>query len=582
MQPRDVARVLAEIATLLELGGADAFRTRAFSNAARALEATEVDLQALAREDRLTELRGVGEGLAGVIREIVLSGKSRVHEELVAATPVGLFDLMRLPGLGTKRIRQLHQQLGVESLDSLEAAARAGRVAALSGFGAKTEAKILDGIGFVRRNLGLRRYPDALEVAVRLLEWARQRPEVAAADIVGGLRRRMEVVDSVDLVIASSDARLTLGAFAELNGVTGVAERSDGRVSARLSDGLAVGLRCVQESTFVGAVVWETGSAEHVAALAERAAQQGMELGPDGLRRDGELLELPDEAALYNALRVSYLPPELREGLGEVEAAVAGRVPRLVEVGDLRGAFHCHSTYSDGKATLEEMAQGARALNWAYLGTGDHSRSAAYAGGLPAARVRQQHREIDRLNRDFARGGGEHGFRIFKGIESDILPDGSLDYPDAVLRSFDYVVGSVHSSFQLPREEMTQRVIRAVRNPHLTILGHPTGRLLLTRAAYDIDVRAVIDAAVEAGVVLEINANAHRLDLDWREARYAAGRGALIAINPDAHSVAGLAHVTYGVNMARKAGLEPRQVLNCWTLDEVEDFFAARKQAGQG
>jgi DNA polymerase (family 10) len=576
-RPRDVARVLSEIATLMELNGEDAFRSRAFASASRALEGTDADLYALAQADRLTSLRGVGQGIASVIRELVLTGRSTPLEELRAATPIGLFDLMRVPGLGTKRIRSLYSELGVESLDDLEREGRAGRIAELSGFGAKTEQKILEGIAFARASRKRRRYPEALEAAVRLLEWLRSRPGVAAAEIVGALRRRMEVVDRVDLLAATDDAEGVREALLALNGVREEGWEAD-VLLACLTDGLGVRLRCIAPERFVAAVVGDTGSDAHLADLARRARERGMKLESDAVRGpDGVPLHLPDEEALYSALGLQYLPPELREGVGEVERAAAGRVPRLVERDDLRGTFHCHTTWSDGKATVAEMAEAARALGWSYLGLADHSRSAAYAGGLTVPRLRQQQAEIDRWNAAHG-GAGERGFRVFKGTESDILPDGGLDYPDEVLASFDYVVGSVHSSFGMSEEEMTARVIRAVRHPALTMLGHPTGRLLLTREGYAIDVRAVIDAAAEEGVVVEINANPHRLDLDWRHVGYAAERGVLIAINPDAHSTSGLEHVAFGVNMARKAGLEARQILNCWTLDEVAAYFAERKQ----
>lgn len=585
IRPADVARILAEIGTLMELNGRDAFRARAFRAAARGLEGTDADLEALAREDRLTELPGIGKGIAGVVREIVETGRSTPHEELAAATPIGLFELLRVPGLGTKRIHTLYTELGVDSLDALDAAVRAGSVAALPGMGAKTEAKIREGLGFARATRGRRRYPEALEIGIRLLEWLRSHPLVAEAALAGPLRRRMEVVERIDLVAAAeageaheSSAAIAAEFFA-LNGfLTEPDIDAEGGAEAVLGDGLPVRLRVVPSERYVAAVAWDTGSDAHVAALADRAAERALDLGPAGLLRRGDPVSIPDESALYTELDLPYLPPELREGLGEVEEAVVGEPPRLVEIDDLTGTFHCHTTYSDGKATLTEMAAAAEALGWSYLGIADHSRAAAYARGLPVERLREQRLEIEAWNQARAeRGNGR--FRLFHGIESDILPDGRLDYPDDVLAELDYVVGSVHSSFGMSEDEMTARVVRAVRHPSLTVLGHPTGRLLLTREGYALDVEAVLEAAAEAGVVIEINANPHRLDLDWRYVRRAAAMGITIAINPDAHSVAALEHVAFGVNMARKAGLGPGQVLNCWSLEEVEEYFAGRKQA---
>jgi DNA polymerase (family 10) len=338
-----------------------------------------------------------------------------------------------------------------------------------------------------------------------------------------------------------------------------------------------VRLRCVDPAGFAAALLWETGSESHLRDLVEHAAAAGIRADAEGFWRGTQRIGAADESALYSAVGLQYLPPELREGLGEVGLAAAGQLPELVELSDLRGTFHCHTTDSDGKATLEEIAAGAAARGWEYLGIADHSRTAAYAGGLSVESLLAQREAIARFNEDLA----DSSPRLFAGTESDILADGSLDYPDEVLAGLDYVVGSVHSAFRMSREAMTARLIRAVRNPRLTILGHPTGRLLLRREGYAVDLAAVLDAVAEAGVVIEINAHPNRLDLDWREVRSAAARGVLIAINPDAHSVDALDHVAYGVNIARKAGLEPRQILNCWSRKEVEAYFAERKQASQ-
>jgi DNA polymerase (family X) len=586
MMAGDVAGVLAEIAVLSELNGENPFRARAFAAAARSLEGSDVDLARLAREGKLTSLPGIGSGIAEAIRELVETGRSALYEELRTATPVGLFDVMRIPGLGPKRIHTLHATLGIDSLDSLEAAARDGRLAAAPGFGKKTAQKILDGIDFVRDGMRRRRFPEAYEAALRMLAWLRTRPEVERAEIAGPLRRRMEVIEAIDLVAATDQAGSLAAAFGELNGVE-MAPDSAGCATARLADGFTVRLHCVDPDRWAAALLRATGSDAHLAALADHAAGLGVRLTRDGVEAEagGQSPPLADEAAVYAALGLPWIAPELREGMGEVALAAAGELPRLVELAELRGTFHCHTVYSDGRASVAEMAEAAAARGWEYLGLADHSQSAAYAGGLTPARVREQQAEIDAWNAaraEAARTGGSGAFRIFKGIESDILADGSLDYDDDVLASFDYVVGSVHSGFGMSEAEMTARIVRAVRNPYLTILGHPTGRLLLTRGGYPLDVRAVLDAAAEAGVVVEINANPHRLDLDWRHLRYAAERGVLIAINPDAHSVDGLDDVEYGVSMARKGGLDARRILNSWTTAEVEEYLARRKARIQG
>lgn len=569
MNAAEAAALLAELAMLTEIVGGDPFRARAFATAARRLEGSGADIEGLARAGALTSIPGIGEGIAGMLAELVSTGRLALYDRLVAETPVGLYDLMRIKGLGTKRIRALYADLGIDSLDALEDAARAGRIASLAGFGAKTEAKILDGISFVRETRGKRLITRALEVAERLVEHVRALPGVSAAEIAGALRRRMEIVSSIDLVAATERPREVLAAFRTLGEHTAGAGESEGRAEIRFSDGFAARLACVPADAFGAALAVWTGSDGHVQALVERARERGFTLSADGLAG----VPTPTEAALYEALGLAWVPPELREGWGEVEAAAAGTLPRLVEPGDLRGTFHCHTTYSDGKATLAEMAEGARARGWRYLGIADHSQAASYAGGLTPAAVRKQHREIDAWNRE--QGGG---FRVFKGTEADILADGALDFPEDTLASFDYVVGSVHSAFQQNERQQTDRLIRAVQNPHLTILGHATGRLLLGRSGYPVDVRAVIDAAAEHGVAVEINADPHRLDLDWRHARYAAERGVLLPINPDAHSVGGLDNVGWGVDVARKAWVGARGVLNTWELEEVEGYFVQRKQ----
>lgn len=574
--PPEAARVLAEIALLLELHSADRFRSRAFASAARALEGTDRDLGALAREGELTSLPGVGPGIASILSELVLTGRSTLHEELVAQTPLGLFDLMRIPGLGTARIRTLHEELGIDSLDALERAGREGRIAQLPGFGPKTQEKLLAGVGFARSVRGRRLYPAALEVAERLREALARRPEVVEVAVAGDLRRCMEVVDRVVLVAASREPERTLAVFGRLNGVSEVvAGEEEDSMEGVLTDGLPVRLRSVTAAQYPSALLWETGSEAHLRQLQARAEGTGLRLDRDRLRRDGRLRRAASEAALYTALGLQYLAPELREGGEEVELAAAQRVPRLVRQEDLRGTFHCHTTASDGKSTLEEMAGRAAELGWDYLGIADHSRTAAYAGGLSIEALLAQVEQIERLNR-----AGRTPVRLFSGTEADILADGTLDFPDDVLGRLDYVVGSVHSAFRLGKAAMTERLIRAIHHPRLTILGHATGRLLLRREGYEIDLEAVIDAAADRRVVLEINAHPNRLDLDWRSARRAAERGCLIAINPDAHSAAALEHVAYGVNVARKAGLEPRQILNCWSLPEVEAYLGERKQAG--
>jgi DNA polymerase (family 10) len=578
MTAREAAAALGEIAMLLEVVGGNPFRAKAFQTASRSLETSGADLVALAAAGELRTLPGVGEGIAGVLGELVTTGTSRMLEELRAQTPVGLFDVMRIKGVGAKRGRTLYKDLGIDSLEKLEEAASKGKLARLAGFGAKTEQKILEGVAFVRSMRGRRRYFQAIDPAAALLALVEGLPGVVQASSAGQVRRRLEVVDSIDMVASAKDPAAVLAAFRALQGVERADDDdADRRAEVELADGLRATLVCVKPASYATALVFATGSDEHLAQLAAWGAKRKLRVDADGVFQGKKRLALPDEDAVYEALGLAFIPPELREGWGEIEAAAEGKLPRLVDMDDLRGTFHCHTTYSDGRASVAEMAEGARERGWRYLGIADHSQSAGYAGGLPPAAVKKQHREIDAWNAEHG-GKGKKRFRLFKGVESDILADGSLDYPDDVLRSFDYVVGSVHSNFALTEKEQTRRLIRAVSNPHITMLGHATGRLLLRRAGYAVDARAVIDAAAEHGTCVEINADPHRLDVDWNNARYAAEKGVLVPINPDAHSVGALGNVMWGVNVARKAWLTAPQVLNTWDLDELENFLAERKQ----
>jgi len=567
MDRRALALVLEEIGTLMELQGENPFRARAFYNAARAAEGLEGDVAALAVSGELAKVKGFGPATAEVARELAATGESTLHRELRSRTPDGLIELLGVPGLGARRLHTLHMELGIASAEDLERAAAEDRIAALPGFGKKTQAKLLEGVAFLRSVRGRRRAPEAWTVASWVVGLLEANAAVGRAKAVGELRRRLETVDVIEVVAATRDADAVIREFLALPNVAH-GERDGGACArVRLADGVAVALRCVEPEAYVAAVVHGTGSPGHWEGLVSRAASLGLRLDDRGLWRGTARVGVDDEAALYAALELDVVAPELREGAEALAAAEARALPRLVAYDDLRGCFHCHTTYSDGRASVREMAEAARARGWRYLGIADHSQAATYAGGLTPDAIARQHDEIDAWNEE--RG---HELWIFKGIEADILPDGRLDYADAgenILARFDYVVGSVHSSFGLSEAEQTARVLRAMENPHLTFLGHPTGRLLLSRQGYRIDLDAVIDAAAERGVAIEINANPRRLDMDWRHWRRAREKGVLTAINPDAHSTEGLDDVRWGVNVARKGWLTAGDVINAWELDAV-------------
>lgn len=567
MDKHAIALVLDEIGTLLDLHGENSFKARAFQAAARAVERSEVDVNELARAGELEQIAGIGPATARVIRELIDTGTAKFYLDLRARTPNGFYELLAVPRLGAKRIRMLHEKLGIESVADLERAAREGRIAQLPGFGGRTQEILLEGINYVRGTLGRRRLAEALDVGPRLLGFVVSLPGVIEAELAGELRRRLETVGGIDIVACVEPDQRTavLDAFTALPGVMETGRTGSDGAFARLSDGFLLRLRCAAPAEYAVALVQETGTEAHVDALQACALVHGKTLAKMGAR---------SEAELYRKLGLQDVPAELRETGDEVQIASMQRLPELVELEDLRGCFHCHTVYSDGRHTVAEMAEAARLRKWRYLGIADHSKNAGYAGGLNRDQIARQHEEIDEWN-------GRHGAKVwvFKGIEADILTDGRLDYEDEpdVLESFDFVVGSVHSSFGLNSDVMTARLIRAMQNPALTFLGHATGRLLLTRAGYRIDVETVFAAAREFGVAVEINADPHRLDLGWEHWRRGKELGVRTAINPDAHSTRSLGVVEYGVYMARKGWLEKADVVNTWTLPQVRKFLGQRK-----
>lgn len=570
MEKNAVAIVLDEISTLLELQGENRFKARAFANAARAVQSLQEDLATLVAQGRLESVAGIGPATAAVIRDLVTTGTSRYYEELRQRTPPGLLELLAVPRLGASRIRLLHDELGVKSLDDLEAAARAGRVAKLPGFGTRTEAKILEGIAWVRGSTGRRRYAEIVELATRLHGFVASLPGVQRVEHAGEYRRLCETATGLAL-IAEVDAAAAAEVLAQFAALPGAATSTNADAAViRMGDGFQLRLSCVSREAFATTWLVATGSEAHVRLLQQEAAARGLRLESDGLFRGRQRVPTPDEADIYRALDLAWVPPELRETGEEISAARNSTLPAPIRYEDLHGCFHCHTHYSDGRVSPAEMAEAAIARGWRYLGIADHSRYAAYAGGLTPERVFEQHAEIDAWNE-------KHGDRLwlFKGIEADVLPDGRVDFEDepGLLERFDFVIASIHSSFDLPKEQQTRRVLRVLENPHVTFLGHLTGRLLLSRRGCELDLDAIFKAAAERGVAIEINADPRRMELDWRHWPRAAALGVRTAINPDAHSPAQLDFVHYGVNIARKGWLEIDRIANCWSLDEVRAFF---------
>ncbi len=571
METRRVAQVLDEMGTMLELQGENPFRCRAYHNAAQALHGLPSDLAEMIADGRLAEVPGIGETILAKITQLVTTGHLPAYEELRRKTPPGLVALLRVPGLGPKKIQTLHETLQIESLADLRNAAESGEIAALKGFGAKTEKKILEGITFIESTGERILQSKARRLVAPVLEEVQAHPNVIRAEVCGSLRRRADTIGDLDILFASDDPAPVLDAFVKLPHVAQVLAHGPTKASVRLAEGVQCDLRGVHDDQFAFALHYFTGSKAHNIAMRRRAQQRGLKLSEYGLEGAHGPIRCVDETALFQALGLHFIPPELREDIGEFALAEAGPLPPLVALEHLTGTFHCHTDWSDGGNTLEEMAEAARSRGWKYLGIADHSRAAGYAGGLTEDRVKRQWAAIEALNEKY------HGkFRLFKGTECDILADGSLDYSDDLLEGFDYVVASVHSRFGLSRDEMTGRICRAVRHPKVTMLGHPTGRLLLTRAGYEVDLDAVIAAAAESGTMIEINANPHRLDLDAEHCRKAKVAGVIIVINPDAHDTVGLDDLDYGVGVARRAGLGPADVFNTAAPKEVARRLGSR------
>jgi DNA polymerase (family 10) len=581
MTKEDVAAALIEYGQLLELKGEPSFRTLSYHTAARAILEYPGDFPGLVAAGRVTEIHGIGSTLKSKIETLMATSRLPQLEALRAEVPPGLIQMLRIPGLGTKKVKALFDQLKVTSLEGLKSACADGRVAKIKGFGAKTQAKILDGLRFVMEAGRRVRIDQALSVAMILAERLREVPGVIGLSAAGSLRRRKETVGNVGLLISAADPDAVLDAFAGQAEVMHEPRRTVD--SAEVVLGIAVDghrievnadVRVVSDSEFPVTLVNYTGSRGHVEKLKARAVKRGLRLTETVLVKGRTAIAVASEEDVYSALGLPFIPPELREDAGEIEAAERNQLPTLIEVSDIRGVLHNHTTYSDGAATPEEMARAAKELGLEYFGVGDHSQSLRVARGLPPDMVRRQHAEIDALNRRLT------GMRIFKGTECDILEDGSLDYPDELLRTFEYVVVSVHTLFTMTGEDMTRRVCRALSHPATTILGHATGRLLLRREGYKVDLDEVLRCAAKHGKMIEINAQPTRLDLDWTYVRKARAMGIPIVINPDAHSEGELALYQFGVDVARRGWLEAKDVFNTRPADEVATEFDRRWTGG--
>ncbi len=578
-----IAEVLQEIATLLELKDENPFKIRAYANAARSLETFGGNLSDLQDEEALGKIPGIGKAIAAKIKELAATGKLKYLEELRADFPAAILELFSISGLGAKKIKALYEQLHVSSIEQLRKACESGKVAELPGFGETTQTKICAAIEQRAKHSGYFQFGQIAAETESLRQDLAAHPDALQVDVAGSYRRRREIVRDVDFVVATKKPPAITAFFIKHRLVESIIAQGPTKTSVRLRSGIQCDLRVVSSAEYPFALNYFTGSKEHNIEMRSRALQRGWTLNeyrlsklpPDPKAKKKKAPEkiptVREEADLYRALGLDFVPPELRENCGEFEAAENHSLPKLLEKENLRGTFHCHTVASDGHNSLEEMAAAARELGLEYLGIAEHSKSSIQAHGIDAAKLREQVAAIRKLNKKF------NGFRLFAGVECDILRDGKLDFEDEILSELDFVVASVHSVFNLPEAEMTKRVIRAMENPFVTILAHPTGRLLLKREPYSIDIPAVLAAAAWTGTWVELNAAPKRLDLDWRWWPLAKEKGVKCVIDPDAHRTERVQDLWFGVGIARKGWLTKADVVNCLPVDKIAIALEAKR-----
>tara|TARA_B100002019_G_scaffold56195_1_gene48282 strand:+ start:1722 stop:3446 length:1725 start_codon:yes stop_codon:yes gene_type:complete len=565
-----IVTILNQIALILEIKGENAFKIRAYKNGSEIIENYGDDIIQITKDGKLGELKGIGKALASKIEEIVETGKLTYLDKLKLEFPDTFFDLFEISNLGPKKIKKLYDNLQIDSIDKLEASCKNNEISKISGFGKKSVEAILESISFRKSNSKFFRTGDIAPIAESILEFLRQLPQTSQAEIAGSYRRGKEIVHDIDFIVATKLPVEIINEFTEMPEVAQVISKGKTKSSVRLNNGLQCDLRAVKNSEFPFALNYFTGSKAHNVKMRSLAIKNGYSLNEYALNSKTKTNEdvINDESDLYKALGLSFIHPALREDQGEVEAAKDASLPNLIQIENLKGTFHNHTTASDGKNSLSEMAEAATDLGLQYLGISDHSKSSVQANGLSDEELLQQVKEIKDFN---DRNNNE--LTIFSGVECDILKDGSLDYNESVLSQLDYCIASVHSSFSLTENEMTQRVIKAIESPHVTMIGHLTGRLLLLRKPYDINVSKIIDACAKNNTIIEINANPRRLDMDWRWWKKAKDKGVKCSINPDAHKIEHFQYLHFGVKIAQKGWLESSDVVNCLPIDEIKKLL---------
>lgn len=583
MDKDKVAEILIEIGVLLELKGENPFKTRAYANAARTLEQLSEPLAAVISENRLGEIKGIGAALQQKITELATTGRLGYYEDLKASLPAGLLELMQIPGLGPKKVKAMYEKLKIASIAELEAACKEGKVAVLDGFGEKTQSKILEGIEFKSKFASKHHLYKALALSEPILEALRNHPSVIRCSPAGSVRRNKEVIGDVDFLVSSKQPLEVIDYFTKLPGIISVSAKGDTKASVVLDGGVQADLRVVSDTEFPFALAYFTGSKEHNIVMRQRAIQRGLRLNEYGLFRSTEETRDPalrvncsTEDDIFAELGLAYVPPELREDQGEFEAAEKAILPRLVEWTELRGSLHNHSNWSDGRGTLDEIAEAMDELGLSYWAMTDHSKSSIQAYGLQPERLREQIQAVAATNARLAEKGTD--FRLLAGTEVDILAEGKLDFENDLLAELDVVVASIHNGFSQNEAEMTKRLIRAAENPFVHMLGHLTGRLLLEREAYRVNQHAVIDACAANGTWIELNASPYRFDMDWRLWKYAKSKGVKCVINCDAHRNEHADFLRLGAGIARKGWLTREDIINTLSLPELRKALRAKRE----
>lgn len=566
----DIARIFDEIADILDLKSEEVYKIRAYRKAARTIETLTQDLTVMAERGGVKELKkipGIGEGIAKKIVEIAETGDCRKHRELMEEIPPGLLALLAIPHVGPKTVSRLHQELGITTLEDLEAAAKAHQLAGLPGFGAKAEENILKGIEQYRGYQGRIVLSKALPYAEAIVHELQKLNAVERVLIAGSLRRMRETIGDIDILVVSTRPGEVMDAFTRLEGVEDVIAKGDTKSSIVLT-GINADLRVVDAASFGAAAHYFTGSKDHNVRIRELGVKRGLKINEYGVFRGEERIGGATEEEVFASVGLAYIPPELREDRGEVEAAKEGRLPHLIELRDLKGDLHVHTTWSDGKSSVAEMAEAALALGYEYIAVADHSPAVGVAGGLTEDELAPRGAEIEAVNARYEAQGIR--FRVLNAVEVDIKSDMTLDFPDSILEQFDLVAGAVHSKFALDRAAMTARIVTAMENPHVDIIAHPTGRLVGKRDPYEVDMEQLMEAAKRTGTALELNAYPERLDLNDLHCRMAKDYGVPVAISTDAHDALQMRDVIrYGVATARRGWLEPGDVVNTAGLDTV-------------